>query len=52
MYGVSNDYLALQLYKARQQDLERETKHDQLVNIAMEKLRQTMQLPKVRISKN
>lgn len=57
MNGLSNDYIALKLYKARQQELAREAKHDQLVNIALKnialkKVRLTMQLPRIKIGKN
>lgn len=52
MNGISNDYIAMKLYQARQQDLERETKKDKLVNIALEQIRLNIKLPKIKISKN
>ncbi len=52
MNGSSNDYIALKLYKAKQQDLVRESEQDRLADIVLKKVRLPFRLPKIRIGKN
>lgn len=52
MNGISNDYIALKLFQAKQQDLERESAKDRLAVIAVKKIRLPLRLPKIKIGKN
>ncbi len=52
MNGINNDYIAMKLHQARQQDLERESEKDRLANIVLKKVRFPLRLPKIKIGKN
>lgn len=54
MNGMSNDYIAMKLWEARDREIRRESEQDRLASIALRDIRAEImrRLPKVRISHN